>query len=128
MPKTLRILLVDDEPSIVKIIKKRLETFRFEVLIAVDGQDGLEKARQEKPDLIILDIMMPKLNGIDACKELKRDETTQHIPVIMFTAKEEASDQFTGLTSGADGYITKSAGSEELLRQIRTVMSKYPLE
>lgn len=123
--KPLRILLVDDEPSILKIIKKRLETFGFEVFVAADGEAGLETARQKKPDLIILDIMMPKIDGIDTCKMLKEDKLTKRIPVIMFTAKNEPDEQFTGLMSGAEGYITKSAGSEALLNKIRTVMSRH---
>ena len=88
-----RLLLVDDEPSIVKMVGKRLEVEGFDVLIAMDGQEALNKAQSEQPDLIILDLMLPKLNGYEVCTMLKQDTRHQHIPIVIFTAKTQEKDE-----------------------------------
>ena len=118
-----RILVVDDEASIVKILRKRLEQFGFEVSVAMDGQAALDKAREEHPALIILDIMLPILNGYEVCAKLKQDEAYKRIPIIMFTAKEESEHHLAGLMFGADAYIAKNCGSKVLLERIRTLLS-----
>ena len=122
MPDRFRILLVDDEPSIVKMVGKRLEVEGFDVLIATDGQDGLTKARTQSPDLIVLDLMLPKLNGYEVCTMLKQDSRYQKIPVVMFTAKAQEKDEKLGLECGANAYVRKPFRAQELLGKIRSLL------
>lgn len=122
MAEKRRILLVDDEPSVVKIVGKRLEVEGFDVLIAMDGQEGLMKAQSERPDLIILDLMLPKLNGYELCSKLKQDARYQKIPVIMFTAKAKEQDEQLGMECGANAFVRKPFRAQELLEHIRTLM------
>ena len=117
-----RILLVDDEPSIVKMVGKRLEVEGFEVLIAIDGQEGLDKARTERPDLIVLDLMLPKLNGYEVCTMLKQDTRYQGIPVVLFTAKAQEKDEKLGMECGANAYVRKPFRAQELLEKIRALL------
>ena len=117
-----RILLVDDEPSIVKIVGKRLEVEGFDVLVAVDGQDALVKARAAHPDLIILDVMLPKLNGYEVCKALKQDARYQKIPIVLFTAKAQEKDEKLGMECGANGYVPKPFSAQELLEKVRALI------
>ena len=121
-----RILLVDDEPNIVKMVGKRLEVEGFEVLTALDGQDGLLKAQTLRPDLIILDLMLPKLNGYEVCRLLKFDQKFQHIPVIMFTARTQQQDEQLGRECGADAYVRKPFKAQELLGLIRELLGTPP--
>ena len=123
MTEKTRILLVDDEPSIVKMVGKRLEVEGFEVLLAMDGQDGLKKAQTESPELIILDLMLPKVNGYEVCTMLKQDSRFQKIPVIMFSAKAQEKDEQLGLSCGADAYIRKPFKAQELLDQIKKLLN-----
>ena len=117
-----RILLVDDEPSIVKMVGKRLEVEGFDVLIATDGQDGLTKAQTERPDLIILDLMLPKLNGYEVCTMLKQDARYHQIPIVLFTAKAQDKDEKLGMQCGADAYVRKPFRAQELLEHIRALL------
>ena len=117
-----RILLVDDEPSIVKMVGKRLEVEGFDVVIAMDGQDGLAKAQTEQPDLIILDLMLPKLNGYEVCTMLKQDTRYQRIPVVLFTAKTQDKDEKLGMECGANAYVRKPFRAQELLDQVRALI------
>ena len=117
-----RILLVDDEPSIVKMVGKRLEVEGFSVLVATDGQEGLNKAQQERPDLMILDLMLPKLNGYEVCTMLKQDTRYQKIPVILFTAKAQDKDEKLGMECGANAYVRKPFRAQELLEKIRSLL------
>ena len=126
MAERLRILLVDDEPSIVKMVGKRLEVEGFDVLIAMDGQDGLAKARTQSPDLIVLDLMLPKLNGYEVCTMLKQDSRYQKIPVVMFTAKAQEKDEKLGMECGADAYVRKPFRAQELLGKIRGLLPGAP--
>ena len=114
-----KILIVDDEPHIVKMLQARLEFQEYEVIVATDGQDGLDKVRSEKPDLIILDISLPKLNGYEVCQALRADEKHKDIPVVMLTASGQALDIMQGMKGGADAYITKPFNSEALLGILR---------
>ena len=123
-----RILLVDDEPSIVKMVGKRLEVEGFEVLIAMDGQDGLDKARSQSPDLIVLDLMLPKLNGYEICTMLKQDARYQKIPVVLFTAKAQEKDEKLGMECGANGYVRKPFRAQELLEKIRGLLPGAPTQ
>ena len=130
MAEKQRILLVDDEPSIVKMVGKRLEVEGFEVLIGTDGQEGLEKARAEHPNLIVLDLMLPKLNGYEICTMLKQDTRYQGIPIILFTAKAQEKDEKLGMECGANAYVRKPFRAQELLEKIRALLgaSQQPKE
>jgi DNA-binding response OmpR family regulator len=122
MSEKIRILLVDDEPSIVKMVGKRLEVEGFEVSIAMDGQEGLKKAQTETPDLMILDLMLPKLNGYEVCTMLKQDARFQKIPIVMFSAKAQDKDEKLGKECGADAYVRKPFKAQELIDQIKTLV------
>jgi len=127
MANPVRILLVDDEPSIVKMVAKRLEVEGYEVLVAMDGQEALKVAQTEGPDLIILDLMLPKLNGYEVCTMLKQDTRYQRIPVVMFSAKAQEKDEKLGLECGADAYVRKPFKAQELLDQIRALVNPVRL-
>lgn len=114
-----KILVADDEIPIQKILKYNLETAGFEVLIAGNGKEALDIAQKEKPDLILLDIMMPYLNGFEVCKSLKSDEEAKHIPIIMLTAKGLESNEKKGLELGADSYITKPFSPRKLVELVK---------
>ena len=102
-----KILLVDDEPGIQMVISARLEAEGYEVLIAKDGQEGLDLARSESPDIVLLDIMLPKLDGYKVCRMLKFDKTFESIPIVMFSAKGADADKKLAEQVGADAYIVK---------------------
>ncbi len=117
-----KILVVDDERALVDIVKMRLEANGYEVIVAFDGVDGFEKARTEKPDLIILDLMLPKMDGCKVCALLKRNERYQHIPIIIFTAKAQEIDQRRAHDVGADDYLMKPFHAEVLLEKIKNLL------
>jgi DNA-binding response OmpR family regulator len=119
-----RILIVDDEPSIAKILRKQMEVAGFEVQVAVDGQEGLSKVREWKPELVILDVMLPKMNGHEVCAAVKGDDAVKQIPIIMLTAKAQRQDQDEALKHGAEGYLTKPFQLEELLTKVKTLLPK----
>lgn len=121
-----KILLVDDEKDLVKIVKFRLEANDYEVITACDGQEGLEKARKEKPDLIILDLMLPKMDGYKICGLLKKDSRFMRIPIIMFTAKAQEEDMKLGKEVGADAYIIKPFEPGVLLDKIKELTKQGP--
>lgn len=114
-----RILIVDDERDIVETIQFMLESEGFECLLAYDGEDALLKARTENPDLILLDIMLPKINGYQVCRLLKFDEKYKDIPIIMLTAKAQDADKLMGKETGADEYVCKPFVMDDLVRMIR---------
>ena len=114
-----KVLIVDDEHDIVETIRFSLELEDFECLVAYDGEEALLKAKREDPDLILLDIMLPKTNGYQVCRLLKSDQEYSHIPIIMLTAKTQESDKFWGKESGADDYVTKPFEMEKLIRKIQ---------
>ncbi|MFH0799835.1 MAG: response regulator [Pseudomonadota bacterium] len=122
MAEKKRILIIDDEREIADLLKVRLEMANYEVLTANDGQEGLDRARSDKPDLILLDVMMPKLNGYQACRELKNSESTKNIPVMILTAKTQDSDKFWGKEVGADDFITKPFESSNLLKKVKGLL------
>lgn len=115
-------LLVDDEPGLIKTIGKRLEVSGYEVVTAMDGEDALAKARLGRPDVIILDLMLPKLSGMEVCVALKQDASTQRIPVIIFTAKGRGMDEQLCRECGADAYINKAQQSKTLLEQVEGLL------
>lgn len=122
MAQKQRILLVDDEPSIVKMVSKRLEVEGFDVLAAMDGQEGLAKAQAEQPDLIVLDLMLPRLNGYEVCTMLKQDVRYRRIPIVLFTAKAQEKDETMGMDCGANAYIRKPFRAQELMEKIHTLL------
>lgn len=115
---TKRILIVDDVESIVMSVKTFLERHRYEVITANDGQEGLEKAKTEQPDLIILDLMLPRMHGYKVCGLLKKDTRYAKTPIILFTAKAQEKDVKLGQEVGADAYLTKPFEPEVLLSKI----------
>jgi len=123
-----KILVIDDDQDILDLIGFNLNRSSMECITATDGTLGLEKARREYPDLIILDIMLPGLSGIEILKTLKNDSKTRGIPVIMLTAKGEEVDRVLGLELGADDYVTKPFSVRELILRIQKQLSKPELE
>jgi diguanylate cyclase (GGDEF)-like protein len=114
-----RILIADDEPNLREALRIQLERADFTVIVTVDGQEAVETALREQPDVIILDVMMPRLDGYDACRQLRAHYRTRHIPIIMLTAKTTEDDHVTGLTGGANDYVTKPWKSKELVLRVR---------
>jgi len=119
-----KILIVDDEPDTVELAKMVLSYEGYETTIAYDGDEALEKIRLETPDLVLLDIKMPKKDGLEVCRELKQDPEYKHIPILMFTAKAHNRDLELGWEAGADDYITKPFSGVALLERIRTHLEK----
>ena len=119
-----RILIVEDERQMVEMMKMRLEANDYEVLAAYDGQEGLDMAKKEKPDLIILDLMLPKMNGYKVCGLLKKDARYAKIPIMIFTAKAQEEDKKLGEEIGADGYLTKPFEPETLLGKIKELIKE----
>lgn len=114
-----RILVVDDELDMLMVIKLRLEASGYEVITATDGLEGLNIARKTKPDLIVLDVMLPKMNGYKVSRFLKFDEEYKHIPIVMLTALAGEEDRSTGIETGANAYISKPFETQELLDTVR---------
>ncbi|MDD5282305.1 MAG: response regulator [Candidatus Omnitrophica bacterium] len=117
-----KILLVDDEPHIIMMLENRMKHAGYDVITASDGQEALAKAHKEKPDLIILDLMLPKLDGYKVCRMLKFDEKYKHIPIIMLSARAQEADKKMGETVGADGYITKPFEPQVLLGKVSDLL------
>ena len=117
-----RILIVEDEVSMRTVLKDILDAEGFRVMTAVDGEAGLQAAIEEKPDLILLDIMLPKLDGFALCSELRR--LTVQAPVLMLTAKGSIEDRVTGLDSGSDDYLVKPFSTDELLARVRALLRR----
>ena len=113
-----KILIIDDEKDLVKALSIRLESEDFEVDTSFDGFDGLNKARTVRPDLIILDLMLPKINGFKIARLLKFDDNYKHIPIIMLTARTEEGDKELGKKTGCDTYLTKPHNDDELLKVV----------
>lgn len=122
--ETKKILIVEDEPDVASLLALMLKSRGHDIIEAGDGQEALEKARSERPDLIILDIMLPRLDGYKVARMLKFDENFSHIPIIMVTAKIQEKDKKTGLEMGADAYITKPFDTAMLLEKINEILSK----
>ena len=121
-PKKRRVLLVDDDPGIVKMIGKRLEVSGYEVLTAMDGEEALTKAQLGRPDVIILDLMIPNLSGFEVCATLKKDPRYQRIPIIIFTAKGQEMDERLCRELGAEAYINKAAQGKAIIEQIEALL------
>lgn len=121
-----KILIVDDEPQLVELLKARLEANHYEVIHAGDGLSALEKARREKPDLVILDLMLPKMDGYKVCALLKKDARYAKIPVLMFSARAQDTDVRLGEEVGADAYLTKPFDAQTLLNKIEELLNRSP--
>jgi len=121
-PSTYRILVVDDEPHIRQILKFTLEKAGYQVYMACDGEEALQRAVEVKPNLVLLDVMMPKVDGYEVCRRMREDFTLNQIPVIMLTAKGDQSDKVAGLEGGANDYLVKPYSNEELLLRVRNVL------
>ena len=119
-----RILAVDDSPTILEMIKSILESEGYDVITAVDGAEALETARADKPDLILLDVMLPKLDGYRVCRLLKFDQNYKDIPIVMLTAKAEEQAMATGVRTGADQYLTKPVEPDALLETVAEELEK----
>jgi two-component system alkaline phosphatase synthesis response regulator PhoP len=123
-----KILVVDDEAVLVETIAYNLEQAGYQVITAADGGSALEAARRETPDLVILDLMLPEMDGLEVCRQLRRENTTATIPIMMLTAKGDEIDKVVGLEVGADDYVTKPFGRRELLARVRALLRRadYP--
>lgn len=119
-----KILIVDDEEDILTLLEYNLEKAGFEVISAKDGPEAIELTKKKSPALVILDIMLPSMEGTEVCKAIKRDDTTRHIPIIMLTAKGEEVDRIVGLELGADDYITKPFSPRELVLRVKAVLKR----
>jgi len=118
--KKSRILVVDDEPDLVELVRHNLAREHYEVVTAADGETGLAEARRRLPDLVVLDLMLPGIDGLEVCRRLRADTRTAHIPIVMLTAKGEEADAVIGLAQGADDYVRKPFGVKELVARIAT--------
>ena len=116
-----KILVVDDEPGIVELVRLNLEDNDYQVVTAQDGQRALEAYYSEMPDLIVLDVMMPKMNGFEVCQTIRRQS---NVPIIMLTALSDAEEELKGLESGADDYIGKPFSPGELVARVRAVLRR----
>lgn len=118
---THRILVVDDEPAVTDLLAYNLRKAGYEILLAADGSEALRLARQASPDLILLDLMLPEVDGLDVCRELRK---TSNVPIIMLTARGEEIDRVVGLELGADDYVSKPFSVRELLARIKAVLRR----
>ena len=117
-----KVLIADDEPNIVISLEFLLRREGFEVLVAVDGEEALAKARAERPDLVLLDVMMPRINGFDVCQALRADSDLDGLRIVMLTAKGRDTEVSKGLALGADAYVTKPFSTKDLVSQVRSLL------
>lgn len=117
-----RVLVVDDEPDLIRVLEFGLKASGYTVEVASDGQEGLKKAREIKPDVILLDLMLPKLDGYKVCRLLKFDDRFKHIPIIILSARTQEGDQTLALEMGANRFVTKPYDFSEILGYIETLL------
>jgi two-component system, OmpR family, response regulator len=117
-----KILVIDDEKRIVEIVKAYLERDGYQVIAGYDGTSALDLARKERPDLIVLDLMLPEVSGWDVCRTLRKES---NVPIIMLTARDDTTDKIVGLELGADDYVTKPFDPKELVSRVRAVLRRY---
>jgi two-component system phosphate regulon response regulator PhoB len=122
-----RVLVIEDEPDILEMIRYNLDREGYRVSAVVNGEDGFERAQQDAPDLVLLDLMLPGLDGLEICRRLKGDPVTRGIPIIMVTAKGDESDVVLGLGLGADDYVSKPFSPKELVARVKAVLRRSPL-
>jgi two-component system, OmpR family, phosphate regulon response regulator PhoB len=123
MSKT-RLLIVEDERSLVEVLQYNLEKEGFEVITASDGQDGIRKAQTQNPDLVVLDLMLPIVEGFEVCRVLRSDPKTQNIRILMLTARSEEVDEIVGFNMGADDYVTKPFKIKPLIHRIKALLRR----
>ena len=121
-----KVLIVEDEETLARTLADKLRGDGYTAITAHDGEAGLDRVREEHPDLLVLDIMLPKLDGLSLCRIVRRDPATAHIPIIMLTARGTEVDKIVGLESGADDYIVKPLALGEFLARVRAVMRRAP--
>jgi len=119
-----KILIVDDEPDMLMLVSIRLKKFGYDVIMAVNGKEALDIMRDEKPDLVLLDLVLPVMNGADVCKETKNDEKLKHIPIILFTANSDIMTAEKAKSLGADSYIMKPFAPGELKRKVEEILAQ----
>ncbi len=119
-----RILIIEDDRAIVEMLEYNLQEAGYETVSALNGQDGVALAGREKPDLIIVDIMLPIMDGFEVCRTLKNDSTVAHVPIIILSAKSQETDKIVGLELGADDYVTKPFSPRELIARIRAILRR----
>jgi two-component system alkaline phosphatase synthesis response regulator PhoP len=119
-----KILIVDDEMDLVETVRFPLELEGYHVLVSYNGEDALNQVRKENPDLILLDLMLPKLDGYKVCRLLKFDDRYKHIPILMLTAKFQEKDTVLGMEAGANEYITKPLEMNDLLKKVKAYLNK----
>jgi DNA-binding response OmpR family regulator len=119
-----KVLVVDDEPEAVELVEFNLKQAGFDVAVAADGAEALKKARGLMPSLIVLDLMLPEVDGLEVCKMLRRDSATAKVPIIMLTAKAAEIDRILGLELGADDYITKPFSPRELVLRVKRILQR----
>ncbi|MCW5200514.1 response regulator [Desulfobulbus sp. F4] len=122
-----KLLIIDDSPTQVRLIKAVFDKVDYEILTASDGEGGLKKAASEKPDIIILDVIMPKMNGFQVCRSIKSTKELKQIPIIILTSKNQEADSFWGKTQGADMYMTKPFDQFDLLKAVAGYISRHRL-
>ncbi len=127
MPKP-KVLVIEDERSLVEVLSCNLEREGFEVVVALDGQEGLRQAQLKLPDLVVLDLMLPGKPGLEVCRELRMGPRTREIPIIMVTAKAEESDELVGFATGADDYVTKPYSMKVLVQRIKKELRRRELK
>src|ERR1700689_4154057 len=120
-----RILIIEDERDLTQVLTYSLEREGYETIVAHDGQEGLRRAQTLLPDLIILDLMLPGLSGLEVCRELRAGERTREIPIIILSAKAEETDQVVGFSLGADDYVTKPFSIKVLLQRIKAIQRRF---
>jgi two-component system phosphate regulon response regulator PhoB len=119
-----KILIIEDERDVADLLTLNLRKAGYRVSMAADGASGLQKARDDRPDFIVLDLMLPKLSGLEVCKILKSDPATSHTPILMLTARAEEIDRIVGLEFGADDYVTKPFSPREVVLRIRAILRR----
>jgi len=124
----MKILIIEDERDLAELLAFNLGKEGFQTIIALDGRSGLDMARSERPDIILLDLMLPEMGGIDVCKLLRKQENTAGIPVIMVTAKGEEIDKVVGFEVGADDYLVKPFSTRELLLRVKAILRRSSAE
>lgn len=121
-----KVLVVDDEPSISTLLQYNLNQAGFEVITAIDGEEGLQKALVERPDILVLDLMLPKMDGIEVCKQLRQQKVTT--PILMLTAKDDEFDKIIGLELGADDYMTKPFSPREVVARVKAILRRTNIQ
>ena len=119
-----RILLIEDDKDIIELVKYNLEKDGYQISSSTDGSTGLAQIRKSAPDLLILDLMLPKLSGLDVCKEVRRDTNLNRLPILILTAKGEEADRVVGLELGADDYVTKPFSPRELAARVKALLRR----